>query len=84
MIATNGEVARKLVKDFGPNALVIYHPRPSQYSIDNFNSYLSDFGIRFDCESIHCLESEITKLFEKEGVKDEFKEALVMRAIQMQ
>jgi hypothetical protein len=29
MIATNGEVARKLVKDYGPNAVVIHHPKPT-------------------------------------------------------
>ena len=29
MIATNGLVARKLVKDYGSNALVIHHPKPS-------------------------------------------------------
>ena len=52
MIAANGEVARKLITSYGQNALIIHHPRPSQYSINNFNSFLSDFGIKFDGESI--------------------------------
>jgi exoribonuclease R len=84
MIATNGEVARKLVKDYGPNALVIHHPKPSDYSINNLNTFFSDFGVRFKNDSIISLENEVKKLFEKEGVKDEFKEALMMRAIQIQ
>lgn len=28
MIMTNYEVAKKLVKDFGANSLIIYHPKP--------------------------------------------------------
>ena len=57
MIAANGEVAKKLVKDYGPNALVITHPRPPQYSINNFNSFLSDYGVKFNSENILSLES---------------------------
>ena len=57
MIAANGEVAKKLVKDYGPNALVITHPRPTQYSINNFNSFLSDYGVKFNSENILSLES---------------------------
>lgn len=29
MIATNGEVAKKLVRDYGSNAIVIHHPKPT-------------------------------------------------------
>lgn len=70
MIATNGEVARKLVKDYGPNALVIHHPKPSEYSIKSLNEFTSDFGVMFKNDSIISLETEMKKLFEKEGVKD--------------
>ena len=52
MIAANGEVARKLVKDYGPNALVIHHPKPSESSINNLNTFFSDFGVRFKNDSI--------------------------------
>lgn len=52
MIATNGEVARKLVKDYGPNAVVIHHPKPSEYSINSLNSFFSDFGVNFKSDSI--------------------------------
>lgn len=65
MIATNGEVARKLVKDYGPNALVIHHPKPSEYSINSLNSFFSDFGVMFKNDSIISLEAEVKKLFEK-------------------
>lgn len=65
MIASNGEVARKLVSDYGRNSLVISHPRPTQYSINNFNSFLSDYGIKFNSENILSLEREMKKLFEK-------------------
>jgi hypothetical protein len=30
---TNYEVAKKLVKDFGANSLIIYHPKPLDYNI---------------------------------------------------
>ena len=65
MIAANGEVAKKLVNEYGSNALVITHPRPTQYSINNFNSFLSDYGVKFNSENILSLESEMKKLFEK-------------------
>jgi exoribonuclease R len=57
MIAANGEVAKKLVKDFGPNALVIHHPKPSEYNINNLNTLFSDFGVIFKNDSIISLEN---------------------------
>lgn len=70
MIAANGEVARKLVNEYGPNALLIHHPRPTEYSINNLNSFVSDFGVCFKIDSIMGFEREMKKLFEKEGIKD--------------
>lgn len=61
------------MKDYGPNSLVIHHPKPSESSINNLNTFFSDFGVRFKNDSIISLETEMKKLFEKEGVKDEFK-----------
>lgn len=65
MIAVNGEVARKIVKDYGQNALIIHHPKPTEYSINNLNSFVSDFGVQFKTDSIMTFESEMRKLIEK-------------------
>ena len=43
----NSEVAKKLVKDFGVNSLVIYHPKPLDSNIDHLNHCLSEFGVSF-------------------------------------
>jgi hypothetical protein len=37
MIIGNVEAAKHLIKNFKENALVIYHPKPSELSIKNFN-----------------------------------------------
>ena len=55
MIAANGEVARKLTQDYGSNSLIIHHPKPSSYSINNLNAFVSDFGVRFNADSIASL-----------------------------
>lgn len=65
MIATNGEVARILTEDYGSNSLLIYHPKPSEHSISNLNALVTDFGVRFNSDSIVSLESEMKKIFEK-------------------
>lgn len=65
MIAANGEVARRIVKDYGHHALIIHHPKPSEYSINNLNSFVSDFGVQFKTDSIMTFESEMRKLIEK-------------------
>jgi hypothetical protein len=52
----NSEVAKKLVKDFGVHSLIIYHPKPSSYSIEHLNDYVSDFGIKFKADSMLLLE----------------------------
>ncbi len=56
MIMANSEVAKKLVKDFGVHSLIIYHPKPSSYSIEHLNDYVSDFGIKFKADSMLLLE----------------------------
>lgn len=53
---TNYEVAKKLVKDFGSNSLVIYHPKPLDCNIEHLNGYLSDFGVKFKADNIMHLE----------------------------
>ncbi len=55
MIMTNCEVAKKLVKDFGVHSLIIYHPKPTDYSWENLNDCVSDFGVRFKAESMMLL-----------------------------
>jgi exoribonuclease R len=57
MIAATCSVDRKLVEDYGPNALVIHHAKPSEYSINNLNTLFSDFGVRFKNDSIISLEN---------------------------
>lgn len=37
MIIGNVEAAKHLIKNFKENALIIYHPQPSELSIKNFN-----------------------------------------------
>ena len=56
MIMANEEVAKKLVKEFGSNSLIIYHPKPSSYNIGHLNDYVSDFGVKFKAESMMLLE----------------------------
>ena len=70
MIAANGEVARKIVQDYGSNALIIHHPKPTEYSINNLNSFVSDFGVQFKSDSFMNFETEMKKLIEQEGIKD--------------
>ena len=58
------------MKDYGQNALIIHHPRPKEYSINNLNSFVSDFGVQFKTDCIMTFESEMRKLIEKEGIKE--------------
>ena len=52
----NYEVAKHLVKNFGENSLLIYHPKPSSCNIEHLNDMASDYGFRFKAESIQKLE----------------------------
>lgn len=83
MIMANYEVAKHLVKNFGENSLLIYHPKPSSCNIEHLNDMASDYGFRFKAESIQKLEREINELFAK-GMRDEVKQLLLLRAIQIQ
>ncbi len=81
MITANCLVANKLVKNFGSNSLVVYHPKPSAQSIGYLNDAISDFGYKFTGNDLQSLEKEMKKLFSDEGINDEFKEILIHRAI---
>jgi hypothetical protein len=45
-------VAKKLVKDFGANSLIIYHPKPLDCNIEHLNGYVSDFGVKFKADNM--------------------------------
>lgn len=47
MIMANCQVAQKLVKEMGVDALIIYHPRPLEYNITNLSDYLTGLGVKF-------------------------------------
>lgn len=84
MILTNESVARKLVQDYGENSLLIHHPKPSDDRISYLNEVFSDFGIRFTTTNVLNLENEIGKILGEEGVKEEIKDLLLIRAMQIQ
>jgi exoribonuclease R len=65
MIMTNYEVAKKLVKDFGANSLVIYHPKPLDSNLEHLNGYVSDLGVKFKAVNMQHLEQEFKQLFEQ-------------------
>jgi exoribonuclease R len=52
MIMSNYEVAKKLVKDFGANSLIIYHPKPLDCNIEHLNGYVSDLGVKFKADNM--------------------------------
>jgi exoribonuclease R len=56
MIMANYEVAKCLVKNFGENSLLIYHPKPTSCNIEHLNDMASDYGFRFKADSIQNLE----------------------------
>ena len=84
MIMTNYEVAKKLVKNFGSNSLIIYHPKPLDCNIQHLNGYVSDLGVKFKADNMMHLENEFKLLFEKETLNDSLKQLLVYKAIHIQ
>ena len=58
MIIGNVEAARHLIQNFRQNALIIYHPMPSDLSIKNFNETFKFLNKAFTFDDIHAVQKQ--------------------------
>ena len=62
MIIGNVQAAKHLIKNYKDNALIIYHPKPSDLAVKSFNDTFKFLNIKFQFEDIQQVQQKFMEI----------------------